>query len=79
MSFCDFCPCEDCQTGHSLISTAPTAEGKNICDVCWLYDECVRAKRASGEDGGPCEGKSCSHRPTIVGDWVKGTHNKYGK
>lgn len=73
MAFCDFCACESCQTGEGIphLSHAKTSDGRWICDVCYAYDECVRAQRAKGEARNPCKDRGCEHRPKIVGEWSK--------
>ena len=81
MSFCDFCKCEQCQTGEggpAEYTHAPTADGKHICDVCWQYNVCGRERQRAGAKycGPPCEDAEgrpipdCPHRPKIVGPWT---------
>ena len=78
MAFCDYCDCPNCQDGGPYLSHGRGEDGRWICDVCWHYDECVRAKREAGDGGGPCEDESgaaiqCEHRPVIVSEWLEWT------
>ena len=64
MAFCDFCNCSDCQYGSDRMLYALTNDGRSICDVCYTYDVCTRDK---SNTNGPCENKSCMHRPVLIG------------
>jgi hypothetical protein len=71
-AFCDFCKCGNCRDGAPWLSNARTSDGRNICDVCYTYDVCVRAQRKANETvRGPCDNTNCEHRPRIVSDWKK--------
>ena len=69
MAFCDYCLCEDCRTGSSIVELyhAKTSDGTWICDICYKYDECMRGPNASSN--GPCEILECEHRPKIISKW----------
>ena len=70
--FCDFCLCDSCKYGESDVLTimhAPTSDGRWICDVCYIYDQCMTGPNRNPE--GPCKDKNCAHRPKLIGDWVK--------
>lgn len=69
--FCDFCACEDCVNGRKDLTHAPTQDGHWICDVCYVYEVCIDAKRAVGVREGPCKDKNCEHRPKLKGDFRK--------
>lgn len=87
MNFCDFCECDRCKTGimstHDLraeglnvedikLQHAPTDDGKWICDVCYMYDQCtsnINAGNAPRSTSGPCEDYNCVHRPKLIGGW----------
>lgn len=68
--FCDYCPCEGCKVGEDHMSHAQTADGRWICDVCYLYDLCT-ANGPNRNWSGPCKDKNCIHRPKIVSEWVR--------
>lgn len=72
MAYCDFCSCDNCQTGNAScgVTHAQTSDSRWICDVCYEYDECVRAFRKQSIRQGPCE-SDCSHRPKLISNWVK--------
>ena len=72
MNFCNYCSCSDCQYGTTYLYHAETINGDWICDVCYLYDECVIAKIKLNQFTGPCPNKDCEHRPKIIGEWIKG-------
>jgi hypothetical protein len=68
--FCDFCSCEDCQNGSPRLQHARTADGRQICDVCWQYEACMDEQvRRTGSHNGPCD-DDCDHRPKLVTGWV---------
>ena len=69
--FCDFCTCDNCVNGGDLLHHAKTEDGRWICDVCYRYDECVKAQRLLGIRNGPCNDLNCAHRPKIVSGWEK--------
>jgi hypothetical protein len=72
IAFCDFCKCVNCRDGASWLSHAKTSDGRWICDVCYTYDVCVRAKRkAGGRQDGPCDDMNCEHRPRLVSAWER--------
>ena len=73
MAFCDFCDCDMCRNGEHGITHAETDDGRWICEVCWRYDVCVRAKvKMTPRQYGPCEDSEgrpisdCEHRPRLV-------------
>lgn len=72
MNYCDYCDCEDCVKGTKYIFHAQTSDGRWICDVCYTYDSCIRAKRKNNEEARlPCDDKNCIHRPVLISDWSK--------
>ena len=76
MAFCDFCntTCTMCQVGERGAFHAHTADGKWVCDTCWLYDLCTSDENPYGvprNPSGPCEKGDCPHRPKIDGPWVE--------
>lgn len=85
MAFCDFCTCEACRTGiEPELTHAPTEAGRWICDVCDVYEECLRQTGQRGYHPsdhdvdfigpvswvGPCNEEHCPHRPKLVGPWT---------
>lgn len=73
MSFCDFCSCQQCQTGFDgkfFEYHAQTADNRWICFTCYKYDLCT-ADGPNRNWNGPCNEMNCLHRPIIVGDWIK--------
>lgn len=66
--FCEFCPCGDCKSGRADLRHARTSDGRWICNVCWRYEVCIKAKGARA--GGPCDDLSCDHRPKLAGEWI---------
>lgn len=78
MAFCDFCTCEICTKGLHGLTHALTEDGRWICDVCWRYDVCVRAKakKSPPDYSGPCEDEhgravKCEHRPKLIGGFTR--------
>jgi hypothetical protein len=66
--FCDNCKCLDCQHGTKYLSHAQTSNNDWICDVCYTYDLCTSGPNRN--PNGPCDEKNCSHRPTLISDWI---------
>lgn len=67
--FCSFCSCIDCRQGNATLLHSKCADGRWICDVCYLYDVC-----SSGPDrnpDGPCSKGPCRHRPELVGEFCR--------
>lgn len=67
--FCDFCNCNTCKYGETWLSHAQVEENTWICDVCYLYDLCTDGPEKNVL--GPCENKSCIHRPKLMSKWIK--------
>jgi hypothetical protein len=70
MAFCDFCTCHGCVSGALSWFHAQTEDGRWICDVCYEYTMCIRAKHKEGIHDGPCDDYQCGHRPKLVTGWV---------
>jgi hypothetical protein len=68
--FCDFCSCAACKYGWKdcKMSHAPTVDGKWICNVCYSYDLCTSGPNRNYN--GPCEDKTCQHRPKLSGPFI---------
>lgn len=72
MAFCDFCTCENCQTGvngYFDLFHAQTTDGRWICDICFAYDQCTSG--ANRNPKGPCKNNECEHRPRLITKFIK--------
>lgn len=72
MAYCDFCDCQLCQTGEGGgpgFSHAPTVHNFWVCDICYEYTICI--KEAGGYYPIACDEFRCTHRPILIGDFVK--------
>lgn len=67
MAFCDFCTCENCTDGAPDLFHAQAVDGRWICDVCFLYDQCTSDDGpAPRNPNGPCDNSECEHRPRLI-------------
>lgn len=63
--FCDFCDCADCREGGPWLTHAKTADGRQICDVCYAYERCLDAGAPE-----PCK-DACTHRPELETEFTQ--------
>ena len=61
--FCDFCNCDSCVEGDPGDRHALCEDGRWICEVCYMYDECLNAMNHRGN---PCDNLECEHRPRLM-------------